>query len=735
MIYSRKRKLNRKVLGIAFLSMVAILYTFSLFTSHSNLNTVKEVNVMEETIDISNIDLLLDAVRSFAQVHNISHKQSEPVRETSEFDGNVEDYIVRFLNPEKVTTPEDILSYHFQLSSKGELARNNYLMEKSQNEEYSKFTSHSAHFWDASHIARRGYGLDGSIFVAVIPDMRNLISGTERHTWTNRSTRSSDNSCAATVEGIYRNARWPVGIFTGVLDVELYKPVPQEDDENFDYNSSILFSCIPNGFQRVEDEESFGFSFKDNIRTKPLLLPVASSDGESRTKRKMPYVTTNAVLYSLLTLYRGESYVMTVHADTMLVRSWDWKARLQYIHTAAPNTAILSTRPQAIAQSLAFDILWHVTEEVVIPRKERDASRDKKLTRKSLIDAMHADQLIFSLLTFPSWLHAVVKERVVTTAPLTEGSALSVLHSLFVGDTKDEVVSTPLQLKEESMTPHDFFSLVLSEPSEMKHTLSFDAALYSGDCKDWYNEAKHMINKTLLERCTIQFRHRKLKELLNGLLEKVNSTAYLKYRAGNVDKNYVKKENNCLQDSKYLNPRSAFSKMQTADIKKKMDHLEENEDTNTPYLMEGVLSTKFLFTAAEAFFPIPPSLCLQLMTSKPTSFPPCAPVDPYLQLMKDDEVDLILSARFWTRGWNFFAPTEPLAFTFSEHALIGTSAEKEELNEEEQKMRSNTKTRVHSILSGKATRSNLVNYGLGTNRKLNEYRDLIGVQDWKEIFK
>ncbi|KAG5512103.1 hypothetical protein JKF63_07568 [Porcisia hertigi] len=216
--------------------------------------------------------------------------------------------------------------------------------ERAMNDDgYATYAQHSHTFYDVSHAARRGYGQEGTIFVAVPFSLTDITAETV-DTITRRSSAAWASSrfhgtgarerlskasepadgddgfkelrftaprCAMTVESLFRQAHRGDAVTVGTIDVvvvsgnaslknlNFYKP----DDVLFplraeDRNSSSpsrqgrysRITCEPPDFASGWDDADYRYRWKDNLRRRRVLVPltkledVATADSALRQR-------------------------------------------------------------------------------------------------------------------------------------------------------------------------------------------------------------------------------------------------------------------------------------------------------------------------------------------------------------------------------------------------------------------------------------------------------------------
>nr|CCC89453.1 conserved hypothetical protein [Trypanosoma congolense IL3000] len=239
---------------------------------------------------------------------------------------------------------------------------------------------HSDSFWSTPHIVRRGYGLEGSIFVALMH--REVPSSRERR------PVQFESRCAMTIYDMYETAQWPVAIFTGIVEV-VHDAVSGKEPKGRDGEGSPRWRalppsrCLPAAYQSHSCAQRRGFCPRDNIRLRQIRGPTKSesekrargmkekggrsqrvdgngynggskgqtsdSDGEDNYRRD--FTSSAAHRYATLSLYRGETYVLFLNDGLLLVPSWDVKTRLMLLQLPS-RYPVLTQKANIIARGI-----------------------------------------------------------------------------------------------------------------------------------------------------------------------------------------------------------------------------------------------------------------------------------------------------------------------------------------------------------------------------------------------
>lgn len=223
---------------------------------------------------------------------------------------------------------------------------------------------------DVSHAGRRGYGVESSIFVSLLPPPlddailpREGPTPPHKQAWVwGPSARAYQTMCAMTVESIFRQSAWPLGVSVGLIEWDF---IEKGTEFGFDYrgqrhpiSTDHVLTCEPRSFVDHDSEDSLRFQFKDNIRHQRVPVPFVREDHTSsvpkpRIRAPLYATAVHAARLATLQLYRGESYVLWLTSGQLLAPQWDWRSRLLLIHTPQSARAVLSTRPVAGATSAA----------------------------------------------------------------------------------------------------------------------------------------------------------------------------------------------------------------------------------------------------------------------------------------------------------------------------------------------------------------------------------------------
>ncbi|KPI83418.1 hypothetical protein ABL78_7545 [Leptomonas seymouri] len=326
-----------------------------------------------------------------------------------------EDYVERYIAPTQFgvpLTPLRVLSSYYDPQSARGVDQLAEAVEKSMNDNgYAKYIRRSPTFFDPSHAARRGYGLEGSIFVVIpfvlsdiTPDivaaitararappsaansataapreaaaLRNPLDGADEASAAQAGdafyeVRRTAARCAMTVESVFRQAHHAIGVTVGTIDVVVVSEVDSPSDIDLAFPADVRrpiteaervkdaalrkrrydrITCEPPSFRSGRDDVSYGFSWKDNLRQRRVLVPLAKLASTAHTGAaarggpstfELPHVGR----YAALQLHRGESYIFFLRPGSAALPNWDVKLRLLYLRTPQHQRAVLSSRP------------------------------------------------------------------------------------------------------------------------------------------------------------------------------------------------------------------------------------------------------------------------------------------------------------------------------------------------------------------------------------------------------
>eukprot|EP00796_Vickermania_ingenoplastis_P006251 gene6251-4500_t len=207
----------------------------------------------------------------------------------------------------------------------------------------------SATFNDPIHALRRGYGLEGSIYVAVVSSP--FIDAHEENSYLSTSV-----GCQTTVKSVFQNAYTPSNVFVGVADVV----------------DADTRRCEPTEIQSEHLQESLGFTFSDHVRTRRVHLPRGKvksrskvenirnlnekTDNRTETSSSLLFTPEDPIRFAVLQLYRGESYVLLIKEGTLLAPGWDWRVKLLFLHEHSHRrkTKLSNTEHQRYPWSPSF---------------------------------------------------------------------------------------------------------------------------------------------------------------------------------------------------------------------------------------------------------------------------------------------------------------------------------------------------------------------------------------------
>ncbi|KAG5487929.1 hypothetical protein LSCM1_08244 [Leishmania martiniquensis] len=258
----------------------------------------------------------------------------DPKAIVTEQEAYVEQYLVPTQAEVRLTPLRVIASYYNARGSRS-LDRMAAETEKAMNDDgYATYMHRSPTFYDVSHAARRGYGQEGSIFVAVpftLADITAEMVDTIRHrataasmpqkTTPNASSgaapqegddlvgddgfqewRHTAARCAVTVESIFRNAHRGVSVAVGTIDVVVVSGITTAAELPFATPADVSvplraadraplslarkrrysrITCEPPDFASGWDDANYGFRWKDNLRRRRVVVPLTRLDSEA----------------------------------------------------------------------------------------------------------------------------------------------------------------------------------------------------------------------------------------------------------------------------------------------------------------------------------------------------------------------------------------------------------------------------------------------------------------------
>lgn len=368
-----------------------------------------------------------------------------PLSSPTEIIGAQLRYVDEHVSPSRThggsaATPLSILTEYYNATSaaaSGSLRHRAVETELEHNDDgYATHVSESPTFYDASHVQRRGYGAEGSIFVSVPFAAHDIgaaqVAGIRRRRDTAVGQFGGRNTvvhtmahCAATVSSLLGTALWPSGVTVGVVDLVVASGHPSEANLTVTEPDLLLnttattttkydvFRCIAPHLLSGAGQMSFGFVVKDNIRTRKVVVPLTMLRSGAPRRKHWGLPIAHAVRYATLRLYRGESYVLLLKAGTAMVTNWDVKMRLLHLHSPFRERAVLSSRPSrglwrdVIAGAVAHVLHQHRSLALPLLRTGEPVRSEMEW----LEYVQRRDTQLIPWLVLPLWLRAAVAEK------------------------------------------------------------------------------------------------------------------------------------------------------------------------------------------------------------------------------------------------------------------------------------------------------------------------------------
>ncbi|KPA74903.1 hypothetical protein ABB37_08900 [Leptomonas pyrrhocoris] len=358
-----------------------------------------------------------------------------------------ESYVERYIAPTQsgaALTPLRVLSAYYDPQNSRGLDHLAAAVEKRMNDDgYATHNRPSPTFYDASHAARRGYGAEGSVFVAIpfalsdiTPDIVDAIAARATAPLAKSANRppttadagaaaaeaadalhnpldGADDAgaaldgdgyreiirtaarCAVTVESVFRQAHRGISVTVGTIDVVVVSGVQSAADVHLAYPADVRrpitaeervkagsvpsrrydrLTCEPPNFRSGWEDASYGFSWKDNLRQRRVLVPlttlattpaVKGAGAKATLSSSSPLALPHVGRYAALQLYRGESYVLFLRPGSVALPNWDLKLRLLYLRTPQRERAVLSSRPTpaVVPHALAAAVMKAWTQQ------------------------------------------------------------------------------------------------------------------------------------------------------------------------------------------------------------------------------------------------------------------------------------------------------------------------------------------------------------------------------------
>ncbi|EKF26253.1 hypothetical protein MOQ_010064 [Trypanosoma cruzi marinkellei] len=663
-------------------------------------------------------------------------------------------------------TPEFLLSRYYET----ELIKLNNDYEKEIDSGYTENVVHSENYWSPFHVTRRGYGLEGSIFVGITHSQEELTSS------------EVETACAATVRNIYDAAQWPLGVFTGIVEITLSKSSPNTHDTakstETPTDSAVPPAeetpawvprppsvCTPRAYLLPSCAERAAFCPTDNIRVRQVRVEPQSTNGDGgvgisgRRKSHTSLSSIAAQRYATLALYRGETYVMFVRAGSQLVYKWDVLTRLLWLQLPS-RTAVLSQPPVQINRQsvrLAWDriVVKHV-EGILLASKKQFSTPEKNGSFSSQSSEGQTGNGVEHWIDSIRWALDLGAVRLHPAA----GAAEEEGRSGGGGKTHENNEGDPGMMEAEILqyvfhhdaevfreakenlrrTDVNMPELVPQQQQQEEEEKSSSGSRSRRDIqiywlRQFYLSLREALLKDVVERETTS--------CLSGVqMKRMQNGGYLdsifRLHAANV-----KRRSHAMQDPRYMRPSPFHACGGSAkNACPKMSDYKEvcNDDAILPYLQQSWVTPDFLFTRAEAFFEFPRDVVDGYRDRLNAD---SVPLDPFLSFLGADEEAVLLSARLWTHGWDFFSSTEPIAFIVTKSPTEGDTSGKDTsmLSPTLIRMRQRSVARLRHVLFGKNRSAGLSpdtktealrqveRYGLGRRRSREELFYFSGLRE------
>ncbi|RNF07355.1 hypothetical protein TraAM80_03323 [Trypanosoma rangeli] len=649
-----------------------------------------------------------------------------------------------------LTTPESVLSEYYGT----ELLRLNNLHEKDLDAGYAENVVHSDTYWSPSHVTRRGYGLEGSIFVGVT------------HSQEASSSSDVETACAATVRSLYEAARWPLAVFTGVVDVTLLTtPTPRDttastasskNTESQSPEETPAWTstppppsvCVPRAYLLPSCAERASFCPTDNIfvrrvRVGPTSAGTVGAAGNARRRRMHPlFSSVAAQRYATLALYRGETYVMFITAGLQLVFKWDVLTRILWLQLPSRH-AVLSQPPVPISRQ-AVRVAWNA----VVVKHVEGVIATTKLFSNGTAEQTHRSKLSEEKLGngVDRWLESI------QWALNLEAVQLQLARDEAAGSGGKEHTDTE---KDTGMREEDVVSYIFHHDAAVFRHAKEQAPMTGGATPREEGRTPGAASRRDIQLYWLRQFYESLREALMKEVVERNTTSCLSgvQMKGLKSRQYaeslfrlhatrVRRLSHAMQDPRYMRPspfHACGGKGESAcpgpSEAKNMCH----SDVMLPYLRQAWVTTDFLFARAETFVNLPREGVDGY--GGPTNADTVR-LDPYLSFVGADEEAVLLSARLWTHGWDLFSATEPIAFTVAQPRTEAASeADTYTLSPTLQRLREQSVTRLRHILFGKngaagtspnveaAALRDVEHYGLGERRSKEQLFYFSGLQE------
>ncbi|ESL08433.1 hypothetical protein TRSC58_03864 [Trypanosoma rangeli SC58] len=647
-------------------------------------------------------------------------------------------------------TPEAILSQYYGT----ELLRLNNLHEKDLDAGYAENVVHSDTYWSPSHVTRRGYGLEGSIFVGVT------------HSQEAASSSEVETACAATVRSLYEAARWPAAVFTGVVDVTLLTtPTPRgttastasskktetqspEETPAWTPTPPPTSVCVPRAYLLPSCAERASFCPADNIGVRqvqvgPTSAGTVGAAGNARRRRMHPlFSSVAAQRYATLALYRGETYVMFIAAGLQLVFKWDVLTRILWLQLPSRH-AVLSQTPVPISRQAvraAWDavVVKHV-EGIIAATKQFPNVTAEGAPRSNLSEEKLGNGV-------DRWLESIrwtlnlkaVQLQLAKDAAAGSGEKEPTGNEKDTGMREEDVVSYIFHHDAAVFRHTKEQAPTTGGATPMKEGLTPGAASRRDIQLYWLRQFYETLRGALMNEVVEQ----NTTSCLSGLQMKEPKSRQYGESVFRLHATRVKRLSHAMEDPRYMRPspfhacgRKGASACPDLSEAKDVCHT----DAMLPYLRQSWVTTDFLFTRAEAFVDLPREGGDDY--GGPTNADTVR-LDPYLSFVGADEEAVLLSARLWTHGWDLFSATEPVAFVVAQPRTEAASdVNAYTLSPTQQRLREQSVARLRHILFGKtgtagaapnveaAALRDVEHYGLGERRSKEKLFYFSGLQE------
>lgn len=663
-----------------FVLLITFLVTlFHFFLLKSN---PKDYSVLSDKV--AELHELTAYTREFAFCSgvNVSHFSNDSVyfRLFSDLMTDENNYIYQISQENHTfSSPKELLDYYYNV----ELNQYNAEAELQLQAGYLPHNPHfSSLFTDPLNPVRRGYGLESSIFVALLS--------------------SFDGNCAKTVESIFTTAFYPVNIFVGVLD---------------GYPDSSAY-CTPFSFLNSSNQESMKFTFNDNLRIRRVQnVRLSTSTNKSQRFFVEP---DDPMRFATLELYRGESFVLFIRSGTQLLPGWDWRLKLMYSYEAKDKNIVLTSSlkfpleelKEAFREAAISSAFVSETGSTDVS-KNADFGVSLDLMVKSFQECFFCGLLL--VLPKECWSPDFIQKMKSEVSAVT-GTSLEIIETLLSGNTS--FLSLSWKIDYSSSTFEDIEKYLFVEGGTKNFSRKVDSQPFRNnfffsftDCNGGFNEREKIIYKKAFEVCFLERNREDFKSLFFEIVNNAKTVdipiiSSLNSSTGTTSLT-VPRLSTVLEEMRYISPLN-YSSLSLSTSPQK------------------IVSLDFLFSRAEAFFDYPQENQLAFIDHqkekvlKPISF------DPFLAVLKPSEADLLASAKLWTSGWDFKALTEPLGFTFGETQSKGDFLDTS--NVYFRKARKETLKRLNRIFSDNSTkRTDKLRKGfeLGTQRSLKDFLDFV----------